>query len=156
TENLFIRHGRRTLVIAKFLPGLSTIAPPLAGIVGVPPGQFALLDGLGALVWAGAWVGLGFTFSDAVEVVAGQAARLGSWLLVAVGAALGVYIATKFVHRQRILRILRMARITPEELKHRLDHAADDLVIVDARSRLDADAAPYAIPGALWISAEDI
>jgi membrane protein DedA with SNARE-associated domain len=156
TENLFIRHGRRTLLIAKFLPGLSTIAPPLAGIVGVAPGQFVLLDGLGALVWAGAWMALGYAFHDALEVVAAQAARLGNWLLVVVGLALTAYIATKFIQRQRFLRSLRMARITPHELKRRLDLGDGDLVIVDTRSRLDADAVPYGIPGALWISAEEI
>ena len=156
TENLFIRHGRRTLLIAEFLPALSTIAPPLAGIVGVAPGQFILLDTLAAILWAGVWIGLGYAFSDALEVVAGQAARLGNGLLTVVGVTLAAYITTKFTQRRRFLRSLRMARITPDELKRRLDLDDSDLVIVDARSRLDADAVPYGIPRALWITAEEI
>jgi hypothetical protein len=95
TENLFVRHGRRTLLIAKFLSGLSTITPPLAGIVGVARGQFVLLG-------------------------------------------------------------LRIARIRPDELKRRLDQGDSDLLIVDTRSRLDAHAVPYGIPGALRITAEEI
>lgn len=156
TETLFVRHGRRTLVIAKFVPGLSTIAPPLAGIVGVARGPFVLLDSLGATVWAGAWMGLGYAFSDALEKVAAPAARLGNWLLVVIGGALAAYILTKFIQRQRFLRSLRIARIRPDELKRRLDLGDSDLVIVDTRSRLDVNAAPYGIPGALWITAEEI
>ena len=156
TETLFVRHGRRTLLIAKFLPGLSTIAPPLAGIVGIARGPFVVLDSLGALVWAGAWMGLGYAFSDALEAVAAQAARLGNWLLVVIGGALMAYIVTKFIQRQRFLRSLRMARIMPAELKRRLDQGDSDLLIVDTRSHLDAHAVPYGIPGALWITAEEI
>ena len=156
TENLFIRHGRRTLLIAKFLPGLSTIAPPLAGIVGVARSQFVLLDTLSAIIWAGVWIGLGYAFSDALELVAGQAARLGNGLLIVVGAALAAYIVAKFIHRQRVLKSLRMARIMPDELKRRLDLDDSGLVVVDARSSLDTVAAPYGIPGAVWITAEEI
>jgi len=156
TETLFVRHGRRTLLIAKFLPGLSTIAPPLAGIVGIARGPFVVLDSLGALVWAGAWMGLGYAFSDALEAVAAQAARLGHWLLVAIGGTLMAYIVTKFIQRQRFLRSLRMARIMPAELKRRLDQGDSDLLIVDTRSRLDTHAVPFGIPGALWITSEEI
>jgi membrane protein DedA with SNARE-associated domain len=156
TENLFIRHGRRTLLIAEFLPALSTIAPPLAGIVGVAPGQFILLDTLAAILCAGVWIGLGYAFSDALEVVAGQAARLGNGLLIVVGVTSAAYITTKFTQRRRFLRSLRMARITPDELKRRLDLDDSDLVIVATRSRVNADAVPYGIPRALWITAEEI
>lgn len=156
TENKFTRLGRPTLLIAKFLPGLSTVAPPMAGIVGVAPAQFVLLDGLGALVWAGAWVGLGYAFRDVLEVVASEAAKLGHWLLVAIGVALTAYIVIKFVQRQRFLRSLRIARIMPAELKRRLDLGDGDLVILDTRSRLDASANPYSIPGARWMSPEEI
>ena len=156
TENLFMQRGRKALVIAKFVPGLSTVAPPLAGMVGIARWQFILLDIAGALVWAGAWMGLGYVFSDVLELVASRADRLGSWLGVIVGGALASYVLIKFVNRQRFLRSLRIARITPEELKHRLDSGDDSLTVVDTRSPLDVTAAPYAIPGAIWITAEEI
>ena len=156
TENLFIRHGRRTLLIAKFLPGLSTIAPPLAGIVGIGRGQFVLLDSAGALIWSGAWLGVGYLFKDAIEVVAAEAAKLGNWLGVAIGAVLAGYIVTKYIQRRRFMRSLRVARITPEELKRRMDERDESLVIIDTRCSIDVEATPYMIPGARWIVAEEI
>ena len=156
TEDLFVKQGRKTLVIAKFLPGLSTVAPPLAGMVGIGRLQFIALDIAALILWAGTWMGLGYVFSDALELVASRAARLGNWTAVVIGAAFGAYILIKFVQRRRFLRGLRIARITPDELKGRLDKGDDTFVIVDTRSVLDVNAAPYAIPGAMWIAAEDI
>jgi hypothetical protein len=132
------------------------VAPPLAGMVGIARWQFILLDIAGALVWAAAWMGLGYVFSDALELVASRADRLGSWLGVVMGGALASYVLIKFVNRYRFLRSLRIARITPEELKRRLDAGDDNLTIVDTRSTLDVTTAPYTIPGAIWITAEEI
>ena len=156
TENLFMRYGSRTLLIAKFLPGLSTLAPPLAGIVGVGRGRFILLDSLGALIWSGVWLGLGYLFKGAIELVAAEAARLGNWLLIVIGVALAGYIAIKYIQRQRVFRSLRVARITPEELKRRLDERDGGLMVIDTRSSLDVNATPYTIPGAQWILPEEI
>jgi len=156
TENLFMRQGRRALVFAKFVPGFSTVAPPLAGMVGISRAQFIALDIIAAILWAGAWMGLGLVFSDALEVVAARAARLGNWLGVLVGAALAGYVLFKFVQRRRFLHSLRVARITPEELKQRLDRGDATLAVIDTRTAFDVNAEPYAIPSALWIAAEDI
>jgi membrane protein DedA with SNARE-associated domain len=156
TEDLFVKQGRKTLVFAKFLPGLSTVAPPLAGMVGIGRPQFIALDITAAILWAGTWMGLGYVFSDALELVASRAARLGNWIAVVIAAAFGAYVLIKFVQRRRFIRSLRIARIMPDELKRRLDKGDDTFVIVDTRSVLDVTAAPYAIPGAVWIAAEDI
>jgi len=156
TENLFLERGRKALLIAKFVPGLSTVAPPLAGMVGIARWQFLLLDLASALLWAGAWMGLGYVFSDALELVAAHADRLGSGLGLVIGLALAGYILVKFVNRQLFLRSLRVARITPEEVKRRLDAGDELLTIVDTRSPIDVTAAPYTIPGAIWIAAEEI
>jgi len=75
---------------------------------------------------------------------------------VVVAAAFVSYVAIKFIQRQRFLRSLRIARITPEELKRRLDSRDTTLAVVDTRSLLDVTAVPHAIPGAVWIPAEDI
>ena len=156
TEDLFTRSGRKALLIAKFFPGLSTVAPPLAGMVGVGRGKFIVLDSLGAIIWSGAWMGVGYVFSDALEPVAARAAHLGNYALLVAGAALASYIAFKFIQRQRFLRSLRIARITPDELKRRLDAGDGSLVVIDTRSALEVDTAPYAIRGATWIAAEEI
>jgi membrane protein DedA with SNARE-associated domain len=156
TENLFLRRGRGALLVAKFFPGLSTVAPPLAGMVGIARWQFLVLDIAAAILWAGTWMTLGYIFSDALELVASWAGRLGNSLGLVVGVALAGYVAYKFIQRRRFLRSLRVARITPEELRRRLDVGDEPLAIIDTRSALDVNAEPYAIPGALWIPAEDI
>lgn len=156
TENLFMRQGARALLVAKFLPGLSTMAPPLAGIVGIGRFRFLLLDSLGALIWAGSWIGLGYVSRAGIEMVAAKAERFGTWFMVLIGALLAAYILVKYVQRRRLFHSLRMARITPEELKRRLDAGDGDLVIIDTRSPLDVDAAPHTIPRAMWIPAEEI
>jgi membrane protein DedA with SNARE-associated domain len=153
TESLFVKQGRKALVFAKFLPGFSTVAPPMAGMVGIARAQFIALDIAATILWAGAWMGLGYIFSDALELVAAQASRLGNWIGVVIGSAFASYVVLKFVQRQRFLRSLRIARITPEELKRRLDSGDETFAIVDTRSVLDV---AVAIPGALWIAAEDI
>ena len=77
-------------------------------------------------------------------------------MLLIVAVALASYIAFKFIQRQRFLRSLRIARITPDELKRRLDAGDSDLAVIDTRSALEVNAAPYAIRGAIWIAAEEI
>src|SRR5262245_8036644 len=87
TEDAFGRHGARVLLIAKFVPGLNTVAPPLAGIVGMGVWRFLVFSAGGGLLWAGSFVGLGYAFSDQLERVAADVARLGGWLVaILVGA----------------------------------------------------------------------
>jgi len=147
TESTFERQGAGSLVLAKFIPGLSTAAPPLAGIFGMRLDRFLLFDALGTLLWVGVFVGLGFACSNQLERVADRALTFGSWLLAILVGALAAYIGWKFVRRQRFLHGLRIARITPEELKQKLD-AGEDVVIVDLRHSLDFEAEPITIPGA--------
>ena len=156
TENLFMTRGRWALLVAKFLPGLSTIAPPLAGIVGLGRPSFLVLDIMGALLWAGTWITLGYVSSSALAPLLELGARVGHWGLAAGAVALAGYVVVKFVRRRRFLRSLRVARIEPAELKRRLDAADPDLIVIDTRSTLDVGAAPHKIPGALWIPAEAI
>src|SRR2546426_11475299 len=96
-----MQRGRKALLIAKFFPGLSTVAPPLAGMVGVARWQFVALDVAAAILWAGAWMGLGYVFSDALELAASRAARLGNALVLGIGAALAPYRCGKFCQRRR-------------------------------------------------------
>jgi len=154
TEEVFVRHGARSLLVAKFIPGINTAAPPLAGIVRMKYPRFLAFDSVGAFLWAGGFLGLGWLFSDQLERVGGEAARLGGWLLVLlIGGAAG-YIAWKYYQRQRFLRELRIARITAHELKQKLD-AGENVVVVDLRHKIDFEAEPEAIPGALHVPPEE-
>jgi len=155
TEGVFSRQGARSLILAKFLPGLSTVAPPLAGIFHMRPRRFLLFDAAGSFLWASTFLGLGYVFSGQIEHIAEHAASLGGWLVVILVGALASYLGYKFIARKRFLRELRIARITVEELKHKLD-AGEDLVIVDLRHSMDFEADPEIIPGAFRVDAKEL
>jgi membrane protein DedA with SNARE-associated domain len=154
TENLFARHGANALVVAKFVPGLSVVAPPLSGMFGMRVPRFLLFDSAGALAYIGAFVGLGYAFSRQLEKVADVALRLGTWLLVLLAAGLIFYIGWKYLQRRRFLRKLRISRITPEELKRKID-AGEAIAIVDLRHAIDFESDPNTIPGALFLPSEE-
>jgi membrane protein DedA with SNARE-associated domain len=155
TEGVFSRQGARSLLFAKFLPGLGTVAPPLAGIFHMRARRFLLFDALGSLLWAGTFLGIGYTFSGQIELVAEHLAALGGWLLVLLIAAFGGYITYKYIARQRFLHELRIARITVDELKLKID-AGEELVIVDLRHSMDFEADPETIPGAFRMDAKEL
>jgi membrane protein DedA with SNARE-associated domain len=155
TSDLFYHHGARSLLLAKFIPGLGTIAPPLAGIFRMSLGRFFLYDGLGACLWAGLFMGLGYIFSGQIEEVAAYALKLGTSLTVLVFGSLAAYIIWKYIQRQKFLRHLRIARITPEELKRKFD-AGEQVMVVDVRHPFEFAAEPQTIPGAFYFPLEDI
>jgi rhodanese-related sulfurtransferase len=155
TENLFHQHGPRALLVAKFIPGFSTVAPPLAGIVGMSVVTFLFYDAVGALVWTGMSAGVGALFSNQLEQLARLFDQAGALLLAIISVGLAGFIGYKFFHRQRFLRNLRMAKISVDELKRRMD-AGDPITVVDVRHPLALELDPEAIPGALNFLLEDI
>jgi len=155
TEESFSRQGARSLLFAKFVPGYSTAAPPLAGIVRMRFARFLVFTGVGGLIWAGAFIGLGWLFSRQLELVASYAMRLGSGLIALLAAALVAYIAWKYIARQRFLRRIRIARITPQELKAKLD-GGENVMVVDVRHRVEFESEPTIIPGALHLMIEEL
>jgi len=114
---------------------------------------FLFYAAAGALLWAGSWIMVGYLFADVIALIASANDRFRTPLLIAIVAALIVYIAIKYARRRRFLEHLGEARIDPVELKRRLD-AGDPLVIVDLRTKLDLETDAYRIPGALWITPE--
>ena len=154
-KNIFLRHGAGSLVVSKFIPGFSTFAQPLAGATGMPLVRFLLFDGLGALIYAAVFVGLGYAFSEQFELLADFAASFGWWFGASIIASLAVYVAWKFAARRRLIRSLRVARIAPEELKEKLDRG-EDVVILDLRDGLDFAAHPLLLPTARRIAPEEL
>ena len=154
-KEMFLRHGERSLLIARFVPGFSIFAQPLAGATGMKASRFLVFDSLGTLLWAGIFVGLGYIFSNQFEQIAEYAASFGWWFGAILIAGLVTYVGWKFVSRKRFMRSLRVARIKPEELKSQLD-AGEDILIIDLRDSLDFDARPYLIPTALRIPPDEL
>ncbi len=155
TQNTFERYGARSLLIAKFVPGLNTIAPPMAGITAMPLGRFLLFDGLGALLYIGTFVLIGWIWSDAIEAIAESIAALGSRIPLVLSGAFLLWLLAKFARRWLFLRQLRIARITPEELKERMDRG-DAVVVVDLRHSTDMSESGASIPGAIRVAVDDI
>ena len=155
TENVFVRHGAHSLLVAKFVPGLNTAAPSLAGIFRMAVPRFILFDSLGGLFWVVTFAGLGLYFSDRLEEVAAYSLRWGGWLVVVLVGSLAAYIVWKYIQRQRFLHRLRIARISPEELMEKLT-AGDEVMVVDLRHPLDVEAVPDMIPGALHMTVEEL
>lgn len=155
TENTFARHGAKTLVVGKLVPGVSVLATPMAGVYGLARSRFLLFDGLGVLLWIGTFELLGYLFSDQLEDVLAYASRFGGLLFVLLAGGLVAYVGWKYAQRRRFLRSLRVARITPEELKAEMDAGAD-LVIVDLRHTMDDESEPRMLPGAMRLPAEEL
>ncbi|HJR51642.1 MAG TPA: VTT domain-containing protein [Gemmatimonadales bacterium] len=155
SQDMFARYGGWALVVAKFVPGLNTVAQPLAGVLGMRRSRFLLVDVLGALLWIGTYTGLGYLLSDEVERVAAHGRSLGTWLFGLVFGSLALYIAGKYIRRRRFIGRLRIARITPVELKRKLE-TGEMPMIVDLRHTVDFDTDPVVIPGAVHVSPEEL
>lgn len=155
TEGVFEKQGAKSLVYARFVPGLSAVATPLAGIFQMNFRRFLAYDAFGAFLWAGGYLGLGFLFNNQIEKVAMWISRLGGSLLAVAAFFIAFYIAYKFIARQQFLRELRIARISPEELKEKID-SGEPLTIVDLRHSIDFEADPETIPGAFRMDASEL
>ncbi len=155
TEELFVKHGAWSLLYAKFVPGLGTVAPPLAGALRFPLARFVALDSLGALLWIGAYTGLGFLFAEQLEIAARLATHLGVGLSVLLVVAIVLWVLFKVRQRRRFMEHLRTARITPEELKRKIDRG-EAVAIIDLRNALASGVERVKLPGALHILPEEL
>ena len=156
TENVFLRYGERGLLFAKFVPGLSAAAAPLAGMFRWKLWRFALFDGLGALFWAGAYSGLGYLFRTQLEDLFQHAMLMGSWLVTIVVSVLASYILWKYTERRRFYRELRISRITPEEVFAMIE-SGTPLTVFDLRNALEwQEEGAAKLPGAVHMSFEEL
>jgi membrane protein DedA with SNARE-associated domain/rhodanese-related sulfurtransferase len=153
TQDSFGRRRGITLMIAKFVPGLATLAPPVAGENGMSFADFAFYDSIGATLWVGGLLAIGRFFGDLLKRNSGllnwTGRFSGALLLLAV---LGFFLA-RLLRRRMILKELAAARLEPEELKRQLD-AGVAVFIVDLRHPLEILPDPFTLPGALHLSPE--
>jgi membrane protein DedA with SNARE-associated domain len=154
-NELFARQGARSLLIAKFLPGVNALTPPLAGIFRMDLRKFLVWDSLGILLWISTFVLIGFQFHHQLESLAVQIAQLGNWLGALLLGALAVFMAWKFHRRRRHLSELALAHITPEEARQKMT-GEYPAVLLDVRSTPDVQRNPVGIPGALHLPLETL
>jgi membrane protein DedA with SNARE-associated domain len=150
TEGIFERWGAPALAVAKYVPGFSTVAPPLAGTMRLGPIPFLGYSALGALLWAALPVAIGYAFSTEVESGLAWLESMGTGALAAIVAVVALYVSVKTLERYLLIRFLRMVRISVPELRELLGRAARPLVL-DARSPIARRLDPRRIPGAIAV-----
>lgn len=153
TQDSFGRRRGVTLMFAKFVPGLATLAAPVAGENGMSLGAFLFFDAIGATLWVSALLGAGRIFGDALKrdpSLLDWIGRFAGFLLI---LAIAVFFVARLVRRQRFLKELVEARLEPQELKQLLD-AGEEVFIVDLRHPLELLPDPFTLPGALHLSPE--
>ena len=155
TANVFHRYGWRGILIAKFVPGMSTVTPPLAGLSGLSSRRFLIFDGLGSLLYCGVFLLLGALFSNQIARIVAVFEHFGWGALRVILVLLALYIAFKFWHRQSLLRELRMAKITVSELRQLLDADAKPCIL-DLRSAMELKKNPVVILGALHLDLDEL
>jgi membrane protein DedA with SNARE-associated domain/rhodanese-related sulfurtransferase len=149
TETIFERWGAPSLMLAKYIPGFSTIAPPLAGTMRVGLPSFLGYSAVAALLWAGLPIALGAIFSAQVERALEWLESMGTGAVAAIAAIVLFYVGIKTVRRYLLIRFLRMVRINAEELRELLGRDTKP-VVLDVRSATARKLDPRRIPGAIW------
>ncbi len=155
TESAFGRWGWSSLVVGRFLPGVSLVAPPLAGALGMKWSKFLILTAAGAALYGLVVVGAGMLLRDQIESTLRALGSLGWQALVAVAAVLALYIAWRWWWRRRVARQLDVSRISVDELQ-RLIAAGDTPILVDVRGATMQDVDPRRIPGAIGVPLDAI
>jgi membrane protein DedA with SNARE-associated domain/rhodanese-related sulfurtransferase len=160
TEGYFTRRGPITLIFAKFVPGLSTVAAPLAGQTGMSYPRFVLYDLAGTLVWSLSFIFAGRFFGDVAKRSQGFFQFLSHFAVLVFFLMVAGFFIWRVVKQRRFLALVRAFRLEPAELKAMLDEAGVDNsvrpFIVDLRHPLDYLPDPRVLPGALRIGPAEL
>ena len=143
----FHRRKSATILFAKFLPGVNTIMPPLAGVVARPFLLFLLLDLAGAILWASVGVALGFAFGEKIAETARGFQGMMGWLLL---SGLAATVAWRIIYRFWLVKRYSARRLPPEEVHGKMQ-AGENLLVLDLRRDDDYDASDRMVAGALRI-----
>jgi membrane protein DedA with SNARE-associated domain/rhodanese-related sulfurtransferase len=155
TQSRFESWGVNSLVIAKFIPGLAIIAPPLAGALRIGWPRFIVLTIASGVLWVGFALAAGMLFKSQIAAVLANLDAFGSTAALIIGAALALYVLYKWWERERFYKSLRMARIDVSDLYDIMLTGAKP-VIVDVRSSTARALDPRGIPGALYIPMDNV
>lgn len=155
-QDTLLRYGARTLVVGKFVPGLSTVLLPMAGVYGMRTRRFLAYDAAGALLWSSVYVLLGYYSVRQISALLPDASDIDPWMFaLAVAVTVPAYFAWRYLRRRWYTRQMRMRRVDVDVLAE-MQRAGDEVTVVDVRHPLDIEADPYAIPGALLIPATEL
>ncbi len=150
-QERFRRYGLPVLVVAKFLPGFDAVMPPLAGAEGVSLARFLALDAVGSGLWATAYSGLGYVFANEMDIATRQVQEFGTALGLLIAVPVALYAGWRGLTLARMIRHLRLRRISPPMLAQKLK-ANSKIAVIDLLNFEEADGqSPEAIPGALSV-----
>jgi membrane protein DedA with SNARE-associated domain/rhodanese-related sulfurtransferase len=155
TEVSFQRLGWKALVIAKFVPGLALFAAPVAGALRMTFAPFLVFDAIGSLLYNVAVIGLGYTLHNQLDMVVGWFRAAGSAAILLVGGAILAFWSWRIFQKRRLIRLLRTRRLTPDQLRARLE-STDPIRIIDLRAAIEYDATPQIVPGAIRMDPEEL
>jgi membrane protein DedA with SNARE-associated domain/rhodanese-related sulfurtransferase len=150
SESFISRWGGSSLIAAKFVPGISVVAPPMAGALGMSNAMFLAYETIAAAIWAFVYLGLGFLFSDRIQQLLELLSELGVMAGVVMGLALLGYVAWRFARRRAFLREVEMSRISVAELRTLID-GGHEPVVIDVRSDAGRAIDVRRIPGAFAV-----
>jgi membrane protein DedA with SNARE-associated domain len=146
----FYRRGKMTLLFAKFIPGINTMSPPLAGSMRMRPAQFLAFDAAGTTFYICAYTLAGYVFSDALRAITRGLRSAGFAAEVIFGVGLAAYVAYRiWIYRK--YRLLDVApRVPAAEVGRRLAMAEPgSILIADVRSHGYYDADSERIAGSI-------
>jgi len=148
----FYKRGKVTLVIAKFIPGINTMAAPLAGSMKMRFSQFLRLDFAGALLYSVTYLLLGYVSRDFLTVILNSFHAAGRAMAIAIIAALAVYAVYRAVQFHKYRKYNVVPRVQVQELAERLgSEDSINVQIVDVRSHGYYDAGAERIKGSIRI-----
>lgn len=147
TEQRFARWGIWSVVFGKFIPGFSTMAPPVAGALGMSRSQFLLASAIGAALWAGLALAAGYALQAQIAVLLALLAIHGIRIVLVFAAILASWIGWKFWQKKRFERMAAIPHIQASDLQALLQQG-QQAQIIDLRSpTLVAETG--VVPGAL-------
>jgi membrane protein DedA with SNARE-associated domain/rhodanese-related sulfurtransferase len=149
----FYKRGPKTLLFAKFVPGLATVAAPLAGSLNMKLRRFLLLDGCGVLLYCTAWSIVGFLFAPFLRDVIGWVERVGHITAATVAAVVVLYVLWLVVSSLRESRLSAVEKVAAHDLFERLRTATHDrlVIIADVRSHGYYDAGMLRIKNSIRV-----
>ncbi|MBV9085691.1 MAG: VTT domain-containing protein [Acidobacteriaceae bacterium] len=119
-QQKFRRYGVRVLSVAKFVPGLDIVMPPLVGAEGASATGFLAYDALGSILWSSFYVALGYLFSSEVDLVIRCVKHLGTALGLVIAVPIVLYAGLRGLVLVRMIRRLRLRRISAAMLARKL------------------------------------
>lgn len=147
----FKKKGLPILLIAKFVPGLDGITPPLAGMLGTSRAAFMAYDAGGSALWSGSYIAGGFVFARQLDQVARSIPVIATWIVLILAVPLLLLFIVKLTELLVMLRRLRPLHIAPELLRAKLDAKAKVGVVDLLRFEEDPEGVA-GIPGAMRIA----